>query len=375
VYSALRPYITTGVAIVGASVIAVTPIQPIPANTPTNAPVQLSSPVRLAANEIENLVNGLTFVGAEILVTLAKLPAPIVAAVAGTTPGVADLLLSIGALVAAGPLIGATGGTGVALQDIADAVGTGNIAGVLGGLLSAPTKVFGGLVNGEVGPNLGPLIPIIPSFLAVLTGGLLNSGGLNLSKGLILPGLIPALGLAISLISGQFGAADMVNATLADESARAFTELETKNTETGATGLELASGTGGIGAFALSGGSEGGQGDANDGNTGGGVVTGTGGDGSVSGDLDGHDGGDTGGVTGGKDAGGDIDEGANAGDDIGQDGNAGDDIDHDANAGDDGNSTDGTIGGDNADDQNTDGATDAGHGDGGNTDGGAAGDS
>ena len=52
---ALRPYVTTGVAIVGASVIAVAPIVPTPTEIQIpNPSVQVESAVRLAANEIED---------------------------------------------------------------------------------------------------------------------------------------------------------------------------------------------------------------------------------------------------------------------------------------------------------------------------------
>jgi hypothetical protein len=279
---ALRPYVTTGIAIVGASVIAVAPLQPIP-TTPHQEQIVATSPVRLAANEVADAINGLTYVGADILVTIAKLPAPIIAGLLGVSPGFVDVLVSAGTLIGAGPLIGAAGGTAVALQNVVDAIGTGNIAGLVQSLVAAPTTILGGAVSGGVGPNIGPLLSIIPSFLAVYTGGLLNPGNLDLSKGLTLPGLIPAIQLAVGLLFGGLGGGQMMATNAAFDDG---VDLE---------GAEIDAPGGGVpGGGDEPGGSEGfsalssGTGEENlDGS---GSGDGAGGDGSGSGDGAGGDG-------------------------------------------------------------------------------------
>ena len=58
----LRPYLTAGVAIAGASVIAVAPIQPIPTDIQIpNPTVQVVRDVQLTADEIETAWNDLVF--------------------------------------------------------------------------------------------------------------------------------------------------------------------------------------------------------------------------------------------------------------------------------------------------------------------------
>ena len=60
---ALRPYLTTGVAIVGASVIAVAPMQPVlPADLQIANPVaQVERAVNLTADELETAINNAIF--------------------------------------------------------------------------------------------------------------------------------------------------------------------------------------------------------------------------------------------------------------------------------------------------------------------------
>src|SRR5689334_7419430 len=124
---ALRPYVTTGVAIVGASVIAVAPIVPTPTEIQIPNPVTaVERGVQLTANEIEDAVNQLIFVGTQIGVRHATLPAPIVAPLLGIEPQEATLLLTLGALGLSGPLISGPGSIGTALQDIVDQLGNGD---------------------------------------------------------------------------------------------------------------------------------------------------------------------------------------------------------------------------------------------------------
>ena len=84
----LRPYVTTGVALVGASVIAVAPIAPTPTDIQISNPVaQVERDVQLTAREIETLVNDLIFnFVASPTVFLAQLPAPLVAQILPPSP-------------------------------------------------------------------------------------------------------------------------------------------------------------------------------------------------------------------------------------------------------------------------------------------------
>ena len=81
-HTALRPYMTTGVALVGASVIAVTPISPPPAEIHMPAPRVSSASVELTAafdpitaytQLFTNTFNNLVGLGGEVLAD----PAPI----------------------------------------------------------------------------------------------------------------------------------------------------------------------------------------------------------------------------------------------------------------------------------------------------------
>src|SRR5215212_7763409 len=63
----LRPYLTAGVAIAGASVIAGAPIQPtLPDVQIANPVAAVSRDVQLTANEIEDAINSLILTGTEL---------------------------------------------------------------------------------------------------------------------------------------------------------------------------------------------------------------------------------------------------------------------------------------------------------------------
>jgi hypothetical protein len=215
---ALRPYVTTGVAIVGASVIAVAPIVPTPTEVQIPNPlVQVDRPVELTANEIENAFNQLTFVGAQLVTTLAKLPAPLVAQLLGIPEQEAQALLALGSLGLVGSALSTTGATGTALQDIVDQLGSFDLAGLVNALIGAPATLIDGLVNGGYGADLTPLIagllspmaaaaaPILP----ILPGGLIR-GDFPLSlvldpPRLVLVGLFPTLQFLVSQITDRLG--------------------------------------------------------------------------------------------------------------------------------------------------------------------------
>src|SRR3954447_26263986 len=75
----LRPYVTTGVALVGASVIAAAPMQPVlPADVQIPNPVaQVARDVHLTANEIETATNNIVLAGTQLGL---RLTVPITAA-------------------------------------------------------------------------------------------------------------------------------------------------------------------------------------------------------------------------------------------------------------------------------------------------------
>ncbi len=224
-HHAIRPYVTTGVALVGASVIAAAPLQPVvPADIqiPNPAVQAVERGVQLTANEIQTAVNNaiFTFVarptvaGAELL---GRLLEPLIGEEQAT-------LLPIAALGFAGPLISGGGSVGTALQEIVDSEGFEDL---LNNLIGAVGTITDGSVNGGYGPDLVSLVapilfPTLPEALwpEVLAGGFISE---QITEGVVitsppyflptfiqLPGTIPTLQ---ELIGSLFGS-DMASASL-----------------------------------------------------------------------------------------------------------------------------------------------------------------
>ncbi len=230
---ALRPYVTTGVALVGASVIAAAPMQPV-----VPADIQIANPavqavergVQLTANEIQTAVNNAIFAfvarptvaGAELL---GRLLEPILGEEQAA-------LLPIAALGFAGPLISGGGSVGTALQEIVDSEG---FEGLLLNLIGALGTITDGSVNGGYGPDLVSLVapilfPSLPEALwpEVLSGGFISE---QITEGMMiptfpyflptfiqLPGTIPTLqGLIESLLGGEEMASASVMAAPVEE--------------------------------------------------------------------------------------------------------------------------------------------------------------
>lgn len=232
---ALRPYVTTGVAIVGASVIAVAPIVPTPTEIQVPNPlVQVDRAVTLTANEIEGAVNQLIFAATDIGLRLATLPAPLVAQILGISNEEAQAFLALGTVGLLGSLISGTGATGTGIQDIVNELGGGDVAGLLNSLIGFPATIIDGIVNGGYGPDLSPLlaeavagvlsealgIPIPPEAIGtVLAGGLINEfTPLSLAPpiGVIVSGLFPTLqGLVDRLLGSLTGGGDEMLAAAA----------------------------------------------------------------------------------------------------------------------------------------------------------------
>src|SRR3954454_14278990 len=206
----LRPYVTTGVALVGATVIAAAPMQPVmPADiqVPNPAVEAVERGVQLTANEIQTAINNAIFnFVARPTVASAELLGKLLAPVIGAQQA---FLLPVAALGLAGPLISGGGSIGTALQEVVDSNG---LEDLVVNLIGAPGIILDGLVNGGYGPNLAPLVAsqvaailsaalhtnIPPALIGtVLAGGLLSEGGLLglpiPPLGFELPGTIPTL--------------------------------------------------------------------------------------------------------------------------------------------------------------------------------------
>jgi hypothetical protein len=228
---ALRPYVTTGIAIVGASVIAVAPIAPTPPDIQIPNPVTVvDRGVQLTAGQIENAFNQVAFVGAQVLVRLATLPAPVVAPLLGISTAEAQAFLALGAVGLFGSLISGTGATGTGLQEIVDALGRGDFAGFINAEIGFPATLIDGIVNGGYGPNLSPLlaeaiagvlsealgVPIPPAAIGtVLAGGLINPfTPLSLSPpiGVVVSGLFPTLQGLVERLLEPLGGGSMMAA-------------------------------------------------------------------------------------------------------------------------------------------------------------------
>ena len=183
----LRPYLTAGVAIAGASVIAVAPIQPIPTDIQIpNPTVQVVRDVQLTADEIETAWNDVVFQITELGLNLTvPLTAALIEAIAP------DLIPPMGSadIVATGLLLGLSGyaisgggSIGTALQDVVDGFGVDFGTGLGALLIGAPATIIDGYVNGGYGPDLATLLTpgVPPEFLPdIFAGGLIQNAGLQ----------------------------------------------------------------------------------------------------------------------------------------------------------------------------------------------------
>jgi hypothetical protein len=211
----LRPYVTTGVALVGATVIAAAPLQPVaPADIqiPNPAVEAVERGFQLTANEIETAVNKLVFVATKAGVSVAQLTTPLVARILGIPEPQAAAFLAVGTIGLLGPLISGTGAVGTALQDVVDSDGLEDL--VLN-LIGAPGTIIDGLVNGNYGPNLAPIITSLTLPYAILAGGLINPGNLPLPvfspPPWTVPGTIPTLQGLVEQLFGLFSPAAAMN--------------------------------------------------------------------------------------------------------------------------------------------------------------------
>ena len=214
---ALRPYVTTGVAIVGASVIAVAPIAPLPADIQIpNPAVQLDSAVELSA-VVEDAVNDLIFAAAEAGVSVTDLAVPLLTQLLGLPPTaepVVRVLLNRTTLGLFGPLISGGGAIGTASQDVLDSLGSGELATIINAIIGAQGTVADGFVNGRFGPDLDDLLTGLAPF-PILAGGIINPGNLS-----TLPGSVPTAQTLVTLLFGLLAPADMASETATAASER-----------------------------------------------------------------------------------------------------------------------------------------------------------
>ncbi len=220
----LRPYVTAGVAVAGASVIAIASIQPTPPDVHIPNPVaEVARDVQLTANvtlpSIETQYNDLVLPVTELGLSLTVPPtAAVINAIApdlipegSTAEAVATGLL----LRLSGYAISGVGSIGTALQRVIVGFGcpsTGGLCedlgtGYLALLVGAPSTIIDGFVNGGYGPDLEPLLFGTDTSRVISAGGLINPGALPPPLGgtteppFILPGTFPTLqGLAERLL-------------------------------------------------------------------------------------------------------------------------------------------------------------------------------
>jgi hypothetical protein len=153
-HHALRPYVTTGVALVGASVIAVAPIQP------TSTDIQIPNPLRQSSQAVqltqafENFVNQVDFL---------LIATPVVRGTEIFVVPIADLLglenadqLPLAAVGLAGPVISGIGGLGTGGQLVLD---SSNLTEFIDNLfITGPATVVEAMTLGGFGPDLAPLV-------------------------------------------------------------------------------------------------------------------------------------------------------------------------------------------------------------------------
>ena len=150
----LRPYVTAGMAIAGASVIAVAPIQPtLPDVQIPNPIAQVSRDVQLTGF-IDDTVNQVLFslIASPTVQISEALLVPLAEALGVDEATAAALPLASLGIV--GPIISGGGATGLALQRIVDSLGADDPVQALAfALLNLPATPIDGIVNGGYGPT------------------------------------------------------------------------------------------------------------------------------------------------------------------------------------------------------------------------------
>src|SRR4051794_4851973 len=208
----VRPYVTAGVAIVGASVIAIAPIQPATPDAHIPNPVaQVARDVQLTATAgemIEAQYNDLILQVTELGLSLTvPLTAALIDALGVDTMGPPEAAATLLLLGLSGYAISGAGSVGTGLGEVIDGFGCPSEGGVcedigtgyLALFFGAPSTIIDGFVNGGgYGPDLSGILGAagLPFPPGVFAGGLINPGALPpplSSPPFILPGTLPTL--------------------------------------------------------------------------------------------------------------------------------------------------------------------------------------
>ncbi|PRC45256.1 hypothetical protein C6A85_96080, partial [Mycobacterium sp. ITM-2017-0098] len=210
----MRPYVTAGVALVGAGAIAVTPIAPQPAEVPTAAAtVQLAaipSPLQLYPQVVlQSIANGGALLQQYfadpfpiIRATLENQAAAFADAVTALQLGqvdeffaaAADIVLQpfnsaeaafshLGAilsqpfavegffLIAISPVLSGLAATGQAIAEVFDAITTLDLVGAVNAVINIPARIIDGVLNGVPGASFG-ILEDLPGLLSPLESSL-----------------------------------------------------------------------------------------------------------------------------------------------------------------------------------------------------------
>lgn len=150
--------------------------------------------------------------------------------------------LDVAGLIA--PLISTPAAVALAAQNVIGAITTANPAGVVGALLTAPATIADGILNGGIGPDLGPLVA--PTLgIPVFAGGLFSpSAFVNGVNGFFVNtgGPIYALEQVLNTIAGALAppAATAVKPVQADPaSIPATTAAATITLKTGSSAVSI----------------------------------------------------------------------------------------------------------------------------------------
>jgi hypothetical protein len=220
---ALRPYATAGIALVGASVIAVTPLAPpVPdvhlPTLPSYAAVELSAFTNPLDTWASVLAATLTDVGA-LGQAIAENPAPILRQVIANQMANANTLAAIGQTVA---------------TNIGNLLDPGNPSSIPGFLQKAVSQAAAGDVRGAIDSVYSGLI-VFPAFLIgfplLQTYGVVNTTAENIQKFVAeLPGLVAVAGMDFA-----FGTLGSIKGALQDSAQGIVDAVQAGDIETAAS--------------------------------------------------------------------------------------------------------------------------------------------
>ena len=156
-HAAVRPYVTAGVALFGASVIAVTPVAPAPPDIRIATPVVqlMAAPnpidfypqvVQTTLNNAGTLLKGYLLVGYGLIQEAVTRPVPLL--VSAFEVLFYPSIWSLGAKSAISPVLNGVGATGVALTDVVKAVQAFDPVDLFNAVVDIPARIADGVLNG-----------------------------------------------------------------------------------------------------------------------------------------------------------------------------------------------------------------------------------